>query len=86
MKSKTLSKAPTSFAIEGGGRRERVPPEITEPLEPPLHGGGEVAVGEDRVVPEPAVHLDSEPLPEPALYGERVALPQISTLNPRSSH
>lgn len=35
----------TSFAIESGVGVERISPKITEMVEPPLDGGGEVTIG-----------------------------------------
>ena len=54
----------TSFAVESGGGRERVPTKVTKTLKPSLKRGGEVTIGEDRVATEPPVHRHSEPVPQ----------------------
>uniref|UniRef100_A0A2P2LTY5 Uncharacterized protein MANES_08G117500 n=1 Tax=Rhizophora mucronata TaxID=61149 RepID=A0A2P2LTY5_RHIMU len=75
-----------SFAVESGGRREGLAAKIAEASEPPLDRGREAGVGEDWRSTVAAVDGDPQPLPEAELQDSRLALPQITSVDPLYGH
>jgi hypothetical protein len=74
-----------SFAIERGGRRQRISTKITKSVKPTLKSGGEITVGirEDCMVMSAApmsVDGDSESIPELQLQGSSFVLPNITAI------